>query len=112
MGIGTGWRVLSLMILNTWAMSLPNASACCPTGEGAGNRIDEHDFSVSIGGNHAIADAGQRHPQPFLLLLCEVFNAFARLVKTADDSGNGNEQGKIQQRIGLIDIFYREHIPQ
>ena len=40
-----------------------------PAGEGRSHGIDEIDAAFGIGGDHGIADAGERHPQPFALLV-------------------------------------------
>jgi hypothetical protein len=45
-----------------------------PSGQGLGNGVDEGDQAGGVSGNHGIADAGKRDPQPLTLptdfLLC------------------------------------------
>ena len=68
-GFSTGCRVCSLRMANTVSSGCPSASSCVQPVSSCGDAVEERDPPLRVGGDHRIADAGERHPQPLLLLV-------------------------------------------
>ncbi len=67
-GFSTGWRVCSFRMTNTVSSDRPSACSCVQPVNSCGYGIQECHPPLRVGGDHRIADAGERHPQPLLLL--------------------------------------------
>ena len=66
-GFSTGWRVFSLRMTNTASSGLPLGVLLRPARQFLGHAVQERHPPLRVGGDHRIADAGERHPQPLLL---------------------------------------------
>ena len=67
-GFSAGWRVSSLMMLNTSASGRPRASAAANPVSVSATGFTNVTMPLPVGGDDGIADARQRHALPFPLL--------------------------------------------
>ena len=67
-GSSSGWPVCSLTMRNTHWIGWPAASSAFQPVSDSATGLTKVIRPVGIGGDHRIADAGERHPQPLALL--------------------------------------------
>ena len=68
-GFSTGWRVCSLRMREHRLQRLPLGVRLRPAGQFLGHAVQERHPPLRVRGDHRIADAGERHPQPLPLLV-------------------------------------------
>ena len=103
-GFSTGWRVPSLTMRKTSEQRAPHGLCLGPAGQKLGHAVQERHLALGVGADHGVADAGERDPQPFRLLLQRLLGALASEEDAAGVlQGNGTEQ--------LVLVVFCRHQP-